>query len=67
MLGLCRKKGPNLMLDLNDSEVWLLGINRGQKMKGREGVWISLTVIQAVELAQAINRQTLSLKTKARK
>ena len=59
-----KKKAPQLQLDLNNDEVWLLGIKDGQKLKGREGTWIPLTVDQAVELAQALNRQTLSLKSK---
>ncbi len=62
-----KKKQPQLQLDLNNDEVWLLGIKDGQELKGREGKWISMSVHQAVELAQAINQRTLSLSTYARK
>ena len=62
-----RKKVPQLQLDLTNDEVWLLGIKNGQKVEGREGRWISMTVDQAVELAQEINRRTLTMTRYARR
>lgn len=62
-----RKKAPQLQLDLSNDEIWLLGITNGQDMKGKEGKWIPMTVDQAVELAQAINKRTLSMTRFARK